>query len=183
MVAAMITTKTNTPVEGARGRAIKFTAQAIEKIKELRDQGKSRDEIANLLGVTMGSLQVTCSRLGISLRRSTSRNRSTRHSLDGRGMSPGAGVISHTPEQETEEVSQTARRIAPLPQFTITIRYKGRELASELPLSSHAIAALTFYAMSRDLEIADLLAQVLAAVIKKDMIQEILRDEVPSSAG
>ena len=50
-------------------RASKFTSQAIEKIKEMVAQGVSREEIARLLDVTVGSLQVTCSRLGISLRR------------------------------------------------------------------------------------------------------------------
>ena len=49
----------------ARGRRVKFTPQAIEKIKELVAEGLSRDEIANRLGVTVGSLQVTCSRLHI----------------------------------------------------------------------------------------------------------------------
>jgi hypothetical protein len=52
-----------------RGRRVKFTPQAIEKIKEFVAEGVSRDEIANRVGVTVGSLQVTCSRLGISLRR------------------------------------------------------------------------------------------------------------------
>src|SRR5262245_44850717 len=52
-----------------RGRRVKFTPQATEKIKEFVAEGISRDEIANRLGVTVGSLQVTCSRLGISLRR------------------------------------------------------------------------------------------------------------------
>jgi len=47
----------------ARGRRVKFTPQAIEKIKELVAEGLSRDEIANRLGVTVGSLQVTCSRV------------------------------------------------------------------------------------------------------------------------
>jgi DNA-binding NarL/FixJ family response regulator len=46
-----------------RGR--KFTPQVIEKIKELVAEGLSRDEIANRLGVIVGSLHVTCSRLGI----------------------------------------------------------------------------------------------------------------------
>src|SRR5262249_27938989 len=50
----------------ARGRHVKFTPQAIDKIKEFVAEGISRDEIANQLGVTVGSLQVTCSRLGIS---------------------------------------------------------------------------------------------------------------------
>ena len=48
-----------------RGRHVKFTPQVIEKIKELEAEGLSRDEIANRLGVVVGSLQVTCSRLGI----------------------------------------------------------------------------------------------------------------------
>ena len=47
----------------ARGRRVKFTPQVIEKIKELEAEGLSRDEIANRLGVVVGSLQVTCSRL------------------------------------------------------------------------------------------------------------------------
>ena len=48
-----------------RGRCVKFAPQVIEKIKELEAEGLSRDEIANRLGVVVGSLQVTCSRLGI----------------------------------------------------------------------------------------------------------------------
>src|SRR5262245_42953506 len=51
------------------GRATKFTPQTIQKIKEMVPQGLSREEIAQRLGVTVGSLQVTCSKLGISLRR------------------------------------------------------------------------------------------------------------------
>jgi len=42
-----------------------ITPQVMEKIKELVAEGLSRDEIANRLDVTVGSLQVTCSRLGI----------------------------------------------------------------------------------------------------------------------
>src|SRR6516164_1258874 len=56
----------------ARGRRVKFTPQAIEKIKELVAEGLSRDEIANRLGVTVGSLQVTCSRLELFSRLSPS---------------------------------------------------------------------------------------------------------------
>jgi hypothetical protein len=50
------------------GRLAKGAAMTIiEKIKELVAEGLSRDEIANRLGLTVGSLQITCSRL--SLRR------------------------------------------------------------------------------------------------------------------
>ena len=51
-----------------RGRTMKFTPERIEQIKNLVERGMRREEIATIIGVTVGSLQVTCSRLGISLR-------------------------------------------------------------------------------------------------------------------
>jgi hypothetical protein len=50
------------------GRAIKFTPERLEQIQNLVERGLSRQRIAETIGVTLGSLQVTCSRLGISLR-------------------------------------------------------------------------------------------------------------------
>jgi len=52
-----------------RRRPRRFTPERIQQIKNLVARGKSREEIAELIGVTVGSLKVTCSRLGISLRR------------------------------------------------------------------------------------------------------------------
>src|SRR6476619_6497139 len=89
-----------------KGNRRKFTPSNIAKIKEFVAQGVSRDEIANRLGVTVGSLQVTCSRLGISLRRIIWSNGS-RHRADVRGRAiptPGAVGIAHVREQK--EVSQ-----------------------------------------------------------------------------
>jgi hypothetical protein len=57
-----------------RGRQIKFTPERIQRIKNLVERGTCREEIAELIGSTVGSLQVTCSRLGISLRRPTFNN-------------------------------------------------------------------------------------------------------------
>ena len=49
-----------------RGRtATIFTPASIQKIKEWVAEGISREEIAKSLGVTLGSLQVTCSKLDI----------------------------------------------------------------------------------------------------------------------
>jgi len=58
--AAMMMTNASLPF---RGRRIRFTPQVIEKIKELVAEGVSRDEIANRVGVSVGSLRVTCSKL------------------------------------------------------------------------------------------------------------------------
>jgi DNA-binding NarL/FixJ family response regulator len=60
-----------------RGRRLKFTPERVQQIKNLVEGGKSREEIAELIGVTVGSLQVTCSRLGISLRRPASNTRTS----------------------------------------------------------------------------------------------------------
>ena len=58
----------------SRGRQIRVTPERIQQIRNLVERGKRREEIAELVGVTVGSLQVTCSRLGISLRRANFNN-------------------------------------------------------------------------------------------------------------
>jgi hypothetical protein len=145
-----------------RGRRVKFTPQVIEQIKGLVAAGIRRDEIANRVGVTVGSLQVTCSRLGISLRRIILTNGSERHTLDVHGRT------IPTP-------SQQAARATPLANFAIMMRHRGKEQATDIPLSSAAMEALALEAMSRDLNIAGLIGEVLVAAINKDMIREILR--------
>src|SRR5262249_21005592 len=54
------------PSLGADG--VQFTPEVIEEVKDLVAQGISRDEIASRLGVSVGYLQVTSLKLGISLR-------------------------------------------------------------------------------------------------------------------
>ena len=154
-----------------RGRRVKFTQQAIEKIKEFVAGGISREEIANRLGVTVGSLQVTCSRLGISLRRIISRNGSRRHTADVRLGSVG---IAHVREQKA--VSQPEACAAPVAKFAITMRHRGKEQTSDIPLSSATIEALALEATWRDLAIAELIGQSLVAAIDKDMIHKMLGD-------
>src|SRR5262249_48674475 len=87
-----------------RGRRVKFTPQVIENIKGFLAEGISRDEIANRLGVTVASLQVTCSRLGISLRRIISPNGSRRHTADVKLGSVGIAhvTVRPTPPRSTE---------------------------------------------------------------------------------
>ena len=56
------------------GRPKKFTPERIQQITNLVERGKSPSEIADIIGVPIGSLAVTCSRLGISLRRPLVKN-------------------------------------------------------------------------------------------------------------
>jgi hypothetical protein len=157
----------------ARGRRVKFTPQVIEKIQEFLAQGISRDEIANRVGVTVGSLQVTCSRKGISLRRIILSNGS-HHPADVRGI-PTPCSVGMMREQEQKDVSQPVARATPFANFAIMMRHKGKEKVTDLPLPSPAIEVLAVEAISRDLNIAELIGQVLVAAINKDMIQKILR--------
>ena len=50
-------------------RQTKFTPENIRQIQNLVDRGKSAEEIAEIIGVTPGTLRATCSKLCISLRR------------------------------------------------------------------------------------------------------------------
>ena len=156
-------------ISSVRGRRAKFTPQAIEKIKEFVGEGISRDEIANRLGVTVGSLQVTCSRLGISLRRIIFPSHSERRTADVRLGSVG---IAHVREQK--EVSQPKAYAAPV--FAIMMRHKGNEKTTDISLTSPAIETLALEAMSRDLATAELVGQILVSAINKDMVHKILGD-------
>jgi hypothetical protein len=55
------------------------------------------------------------------------------------------------------------------------MRHNGKEKTTDIPLPSPAVEVLALEAMSRDLDIAGLVGQVLVAAINKDMIQKILR--------
>ena len=55
-------------INASTGRVIIFTPERIEQIKNLVERGMSREQIAETIGSTVGSLAVTCSKHGISLR-------------------------------------------------------------------------------------------------------------------
>jgi hypothetical protein len=76
----------------------KFTPNNIARIKEWVAQGVCRDDIANRLEVTVNSLQVTCSKLGISLRKRPLAN----------GAIPPVGVVQRSTEN-IRHVDDSAR--------------------------------------------------------------------------
>lgn len=53
--------KLSPQVMTSRGRPTKFTPERLQQIRNLVERGESREGIADLLDVTIGSLQVTCS--------------------------------------------------------------------------------------------------------------------------
>ena len=129
----------------ARDKRAKFTPQAIDKIKELVAQGASRDEIANSLAVTVGSLQVTCSRLGISLRR-----------RDASG--PGGPRTVRPPYLPSHPPIAGQRHTGTGFQITLTLECNGTRRTTELPLTRSAIVQLKLEAEMRNLSMGQLLA-------------------------
>ena len=148
----------------ARGRRVKFTPQVIEQIKEFVAQGISRDEIANRLGVTVGSLQVTCSRLGISLRR-----------RDASG--PGEPRTVRPPYLPSHPPIAGQRHTGTGFQIALTLERNGRRRTTELPLTRSAIVQFKLEAEMRNLSMGQLLAEAASMAIKKGMIEEILHEK------
>jgi hypothetical protein len=176
------------------GRPTKFTPERIQQIKNLVERGKSRDEIAELLDVTVGSLQVTCSRLGISLRRvfldngvglrrgGEQRHYGPRHSFNGstssqlptgrhlRDLSPVGQTQTTTQYQEQTEL-QEADSMA---NFTIRVQYKGEARATELLLTNSMIAQLALEADFRHVRIDELVSGLIITTMKKGLLQLVL---------
>ena len=130
-----------------RGRtATIFTPANIQKIKEWVAEGISREEIAKSLGVTLGSLQVTCSRLGISLRR--------RDVLNASG--PGTPRTVRRPCLPSHPPIAGQRHAGT--GFQITLERNGTRRTTELPLTSSTIGQLKLEAEMRKLSMGQLLA-------------------------
>ena len=136
-------------------RKVKFTPERIEQIKNLVEHGKRREEIAELIGVTVGSLQVTCSRLGISLRR------------------PRLKPVL-TPPSKPAKAADVAR-------FAISVRYQGEERTTELPLTQDMISQIAVKAAFRGVPICDLIGDLLMGTLQAPARNEAAL--VPSRAA
>ena len=141
-----------------RGRRRKFTPGNIQKIKDWVAQGISREEIAKLIDVTVGSLQVTCSRLGISLR--------IPKIFD---CSRGA---RSTPVLRRPTLPNHAPTVGP--RLQVVVERDGAHLVTDVPLAGLDIARLGLEASVQNLGMVQLLAQAVTTAIKKDMIGGIL---------
>jgi hypothetical protein len=136
-------------------RPTKFTPERIQQIKDFVARGVDREEIARLLGVTVGSLQVTCSRLGISLRRPRVPNGSRLLPLRAKTLVP--------------KPANTAT-------FSVCVRHNGKEQAVEVPLTPKMVGQLALEASSRNKGITELAKDLLVAVAEKGLIDEVLKD-------
>jgi hypothetical protein len=186
-----------------RGRQKKFTPERIQQIKNLVEQGTSREKIAELIGVTVGSLQVTCSRLGISLRQPKADSRAgllrreePPHSrvIAGDDPSSGAMPLPLTKKQSEEsqpglleqvqastacqERAKRANEGGPV-NFAIWMQYRGQERTTELALTQQTVRQLAFEAEFRNMKIGEFVGEVIAAMLRKNLLQAVLQQKEP----
>jgi hypothetical protein len=183
-----------------RGRQKKFTPERIVQIKNLVERGTSREQIAELIGVTVGSLQVTCSRLGVSLRRpnvNTGAGLLWRNGPPSNGIAGQNVVLLQSAEQRPEEESRTwpvekaeastacdklakeglakkRANEAATADFAIRIRYRGEERTSQLPLTPDMVRQLAFEAHFRNMRLGEFIGELIVAMLRKDLFQAVL---------
>jgi hypothetical protein len=189
----VVTNEKSTPV----GPKKKFTPENIRQISNLVEKGKSRDEIAEIIGVTPGTLAVTCSKLGISLRRS--------HFDSGRGRLRVASAHlqnSNADEQRrgndylptknheggicqaTETTGSTTlggekstpwkAKKPPVANLTIIVGYKGEERETELTPGHDVLGRLALEAEFRGIKLLELIERIIVGTVEKDLFQEVL---------
>ena len=190
----MQTEQLATQLTNSRGRQIKFTPERLQQIRNLVERGKSREEIAELVGATVGSLQVTCSRLGISLRRPVFNNGmgllrrggphkgTSTYTASRRG---GVPPISGQPQQNSQSGpseqpqattphEERARTEMGLASLALRMKYRAYERTSELPLTQDMIGQLAFEAQFRNMSIGEFVGELLTAMMKRDLFQHVL---------
>jgi hypothetical protein len=174
-----------------RGRLIRFTPERIQQIRNLVERRKSREEIAELIGVTVDSLQVTCSRLGISLRRPVFDTqagllrRGGPHSNNATDSGRDGGVpIRPTKEQNsqsgpveqaqaTTHADERSHKVHSA-NLALRMQYRGDERITELPLTQDMIRRLAFEAQFRGMSMGKLVSELIIAMIKEDLFQQVL---------
>ena len=168
-----------TQLTNSRGRQIKFTPERLQQIRNLVERGKSREEIAELIGATVGSLQVTCSRLGISLRRSKEMDLLRRVPLPPISGQPQQNSQSgpvEQPQATTPHEERARTDEMGLANLALRMKYRGLERTKELPLTQDMIGQLAFEAQFRNMSIGGLVGKLLIAIIKRDLFQHVLLD-------
>jgi len=150
---------------GTRGRTVKFTPERMAQIKNLVERGQTRDEIADIIGCTVGSLQVTCSRAGISLRRPRPEGamllpRKANGGSDGhtRGIPPMPQPAQERPSVEPGQVKAS---------LVVRMEASGKTRETAVPLPLDIIGELAIMADLNGLRLGDLLATTLADFIRK----------------
>jgi hypothetical protein len=182
----MLQTEAFTTQLSTRGRLIKFTPERVQQIRNLIERGKNQEEIAELIGVTVDTLQVTCSRLGVNLRRPVSNTRggllriAASHFNNGPPDRDGGFSIptkeQSGPGEQAQPTTSSQERPDKLDPASLALRmqYRGSERITELPLTQDMISCLAFEAQFRGISMGKLIGELIIAMIEDDLFQQVL---------
>ena len=187
-----------------RGKQSKFTPTNIRQIINHVERGKSREEIAEIIGVTPGTLAVTCSRMKISLRRprfdlgtgvlrqrrSQVPNGANSHQMNGLQK---LGVLKTMEEQPASngELSKDVATATPAaavlgrtsvsasPKLAVGMLYKRNGQTIESPVSLEMVGRLCLEAQCRSMRIGELLVRLILGIAEKDLFQLVLDAPLP----
>jgi hypothetical protein len=109
----------------------------------------------------VGSLQVTCSRLGISLRR---RDNAPRVRVESRAFVSNGRVYAGHLQREPNSRAK----------FQLVLKSEGTEQTTDLAFTAGHVGRLGVEASAQGLGLTDLMSQVLTQALKKGLIEEIL---------
>src|SRR5262245_59292795 len=104
------------------------------------------------LEFTVGTLSVTCSNLGISLRR------------------PRVKLL---PSRTTTSTARTVKAASETPTFIICMKYKGQSQDTPLPLTPNMISQLALEASFRDQKIGEPVKDLVVSVVKKGLVKDL----------
>jgi hypothetical protein len=135
-------------------RPSKFTPERLEQIRNLVALGKSREEIAELLRVTVGTLQVTCSKRGISLRRPQK--------------------LDAPPPDDVERQRGHSADLA------LTMQLRNRERTVPLRIPHDVITALALESQLREMSLGQLVGEIVAGAVAAGL-SGLLDDKPPSA--
>jgi hypothetical protein len=178
-------------------RGTKFTATNIRQIRNLLERGKTKEEIAEIIGVTVATLQVTCSKLGISLRRPTNNEPALgklTHSshvvastIKEGGCDPAPGGNGHqragaaspveawhgTPKQaaKTTRVADSTP-----PPMGLILRHNGETRTVELAVDRNVLGLIALEAQFREMAVGDLISRILTVVGNSELLARVLRE-------
>ena len=168
------------PLLTPKGRVLLFTPERIEQIRNLRERGKTVDEIAELIGCTVGTLRVRCSQLGISLKNAvpTIMQKKGKNGNSEQEFKPANGDSAEFTPIETPKKSPP---LAPAPSsdaiVSLQLSSHGRTKTVPFNISSETLAALMMMAELHNMRFADLLALIINRIVQYDLVEQVLRVE------
>jgi hypothetical protein len=149
---------------GKNGRPLKFTPERIQQIRNLVERGMSREEIAEMLDVTVNSLQVTCSRLGLSLRRPRLQN-----GVKQNGSSISAASTPPARNGNGVEPTNSAKPInGAKPSLAVVFSYRGQQKITEIPVAAEELMHFMFASVLKEQSFGKLIAEFMGKEIESE---------------